>query len=50
MRDAVPEAIEEDVAIRLARLEAKGAAWGAWRRQLVAAEQLVRRRRAASPP
>jgi B12-binding domain/radical SAM domain protein len=45
MRDAVPEAIEEDVAARLARLEAKGAAWGAWRRQVIASEQLVRRRR-----
>jgi B12-binding domain/radical SAM domain protein len=47
MRDAVPEPIEDDVATRLARLEAKGAMWGAWRRQVIAAEQLVRRRRAA---
>ncbi len=44
MRDAVPERIEEDVATRLARLEARGAAWGAWRRQVIAAEQLVRAR------
>lgn len=45
MRDAVPETIEDDVAVRLARLEAKGAAWGAWRRQVIASEALVRRRR-----
>lgn len=43
-RDAVPERIEDDVAAGLARLEARGAAWGQWRRQVVAAERLVRRR------
>ena len=47
MRDAMPEPIEEEVATHLARLEARGAAWGAWRRQVIAGEQLVRRRRAA---
>ncbi|HEX8792241.1 MAG TPA: TIGR04013 family B12-binding domain/radical SAM domain-containing protein [Polyangiaceae bacterium] len=47
MRDAVPEPIEDEVATRLARLEARGAAWGAWRRQVIAGEQLVRRRRAS---
>lgn len=46
-RDAVPEPIENDVAARLARLESKGAAWGPWRRQVIAAERLVARRRAA---
>jgi radical SAM superfamily enzyme YgiQ (UPF0313 family) len=45
MRDAVPETIEDDVARSLARLESKGAAWGQWRRQVVAAERLVRARR-----
>jgi B12-binding domain/radical SAM domain protein len=45
MRDAVPEAIEGDIATGLARLEAKGAAWGQWRRQVIAAEKLVKRRR-----
>jgi len=50
MRDAVPEPIEDDVATRLARMEARGAAWGAWRRQIVAGEQLVRRRTAARRP
>lgn len=48
MRDAVPERIEDEVATQLARLEARGAAWGAWRRQVIAGEQLVRRRRASS--
>jgi len=47
LRDAVPERIEDDVATRLARLEAKGAAWGAWRRQVIAGDRLVRKRRAA---
>jgi radical SAM superfamily enzyme YgiQ (UPF0313 family) len=45
MRDAIPEPIEDEVATRLARLEARGSAWGAWRRQVIAGEQLVRRRR-----
>jgi B12-binding domain/radical SAM domain protein len=44
MRDAVPELIEPEVATELAHLEARGAAWGQWRRQVVAAERLVRRR------
>jgi B12-binding domain/radical SAM domain protein len=44
MRDAAPEAIEPEVAAELARLEARGAAWGQWRRQVIAAERLVRRR------
>jgi B12-binding domain/radical SAM domain protein len=48
MRDAIPEPIEDEVATRLARLEARGAAWGAWRRQVIAGEQLVRRRRLGS--
>lgn len=48
MRDAVPERIEDEVATRLAHLEARGAAWGQWRRQVIAGEQLVRRRRTAS--
>jgi len=48
MRDAIPERIEDEVATRLARLEARGAAWGAWRRQVIAGEQLVRRRRLGS--
>jgi B12-binding domain/radical SAM domain protein len=48
MRDAIPEPIEDEVATRLARLEARGAAWGAWRRQVIAGEELVRRRRLGS--
>jgi hypothetical protein len=46
VRDAIPEPIEDDVATRLAHLEAKGTAWGAWRRQLIAGADLVKKRRA----
>lgn len=45
-----PEPIEDDGGTRLARLEAKGAAWGARKRQVIAGEQLVRRRRALRAP
>jgi B12-binding domain/radical SAM domain protein len=48
MRDAVPETIEDEVARRLSRLEAKGAAWGAWKRQVIAGSELVRKRREAA--
>jgi B12-binding domain/radical SAM domain protein len=47
LRDAVPETIEPDVAREMGRLEARGQMWGQWRRQVVAAGDLVRQRRAA---
>src|SRR5262249_17506722 len=46
LRDAAPEAIEPEIATRLARLEAAGAMHGAWRGQIVLAADLVRRRHA----
>lgn len=50
LRDAAPEPIEEDVARALARLESRGAAWGQWRKQVVAARSLVLRRPKAGAP
>ncbi len=44
-RDAVPEPIEPEIATGLARRAARGAAWGPWRRQVLAADRLVRMRR-----
>lgn len=46
LRDAVPEPIEEGVALAMARLESRGASYGQWRKQVVTAEELVRARRA----
>ncbi len=45
LRDAVPERLEEETMLGMARLESKGGAYGQWRRQLVTAEELVRSRR-----
>src|SRR5262249_14887772 len=45
LRDAVPEPIEDDVRAAVERLEGRGAAYGQWRKQVVAAADLVRRRR-----
>jgi B12-binding domain/radical SAM domain protein len=47
LRDAVPEPIEPDVARVMGQLEARGQMWGQWRRQVIAAGDLVRQRRAA---
>jgi radical SAM superfamily enzyme YgiQ (UPF0313 family) len=44
LRDAEPTAIEDDVAFRMSRLESSGAMHGQWRRQVIAAKDLVRRR------
>jgi B12-binding domain/radical SAM domain protein len=46
LRDAEPTAIEDETALRMARLESRGAAYGQWRRQIVTAADLVRARRA----
>jgi B12-binding domain/radical SAM domain protein len=44
LRDAEPEEIEPEAALRVARLESKGAMYGQWRQQVVAAQELARRR------
>jgi radical SAM superfamily enzyme YgiQ (UPF0313 family) len=41
---AAPEPIEADVAHEMARMESRGALYGQWRHQLVAAADLARRR------
>ena len=46
LRDEVPAEIEPETALRMARLESRGAAYGQWRRQIVTAQDLVRSRRA----
>jgi B12-binding domain/radical SAM domain protein len=45
LRDAEPESIEPETALRMARLESRGAAYGQWRRQVITANDLVRARR-----
>ena len=47
LRDGAPEAIEPSVARAMERLEAKGAMYGQWKRQVITAQELVSRRRAA---
>jgi radical SAM superfamily enzyme YgiQ (UPF0313 family) len=47
LRDAVPEPIEQDVARAMERLESRGVMYGQWKRQLVTARDLVRRRQEA---
>ncbi|HVY46687.1 MAG TPA: TIGR04013 family B12-binding domain/radical SAM domain-containing protein, partial [Minicystis sp.] len=47
-RDAAPEAIEPDVAARIGGLEAASKVRGPWRTQVLAAADLVRRRRASA--
>jgi hypothetical protein len=49
LRDDAPEAIEPETMLRMARLESQGRAYGQWRKQLVTAQDLVRRRRAPRP-
>ncbi len=46
LRDAEPEEIEPETALRMSRLESRGAAYGQWRKQIVTATDLVRARRA----
>jgi B12-binding domain/radical SAM domain protein len=48
LRDASPTEIEPDTALRMSRLESRGAAYGQWRRQIVTAQDLVRARRVPS--
>lgn len=45
LRDAVPEPIEPTTTLAMERLEAKGRAYGQWRKQLVTSADLVRARR-----
>ena len=47
LKDAEPTAIEDGTTAAMQRLESRGAAYGQWRRQVVVAQDLVRRRRAA---
>ena len=47
LRDGVPEPIEPEIARAMERLESRGVMYGQWKRQLVRAQDLVRRRRAA---
>jgi B12-binding domain/radical SAM domain protein len=47
LRDAVPVEIEPDTTRAMERLESQGAMWGQWRRQVIAAKDLVRQRRSA---
>jgi B12-binding domain/radical SAM domain protein len=46
LRDAEPAAIEPETALRMARLESRGAAYGQWRKQVITAADLVRALRA----
>lgn len=45
LRDGVPEPIEPTTTLAMERLEAKGRAYGQWRKQLVTSADLVRARR-----
>lgn len=45
LRDAVPEPIEDETMLAMARLESRGSAYGQWRRQMITARDLVRARR-----
>lgn len=47
-RDAAPTEIEPSTTAAMNRLEASGAMYGQWRRQLVTAQELLSRRRAAA--
>lgn len=46
LRDAEPAAIEPEAALAMARMESSGAMYGQWRKQVIAAADLARRRRA----
>lgn len=48
LRDGAPEPIEPETARAMDRLESRGAMYGQWRRQVVLAEELVRRRLATT--
>jgi B12-binding domain/radical SAM domain protein len=48
LRDGVPEPIEPEAMLAMARLESKGNAYGQWKRQMITAGDLVRQRRSAS--
>jgi B12-binding domain/radical SAM domain protein len=49
LRDAAPSRIEPEVALAMARMEARGAMCGQWRQQVVLATQLAWTRRRSSP-
>lgn len=48
LRDSTPSDVDEDSALAMSRLEAAGAMYGQWRKQVITAKDLVRRR--ARPP
>ncbi|APR87369.1 Hypothetical protein A7982_12718 [Minicystis rosea] len=48
LRDAKPEEIDPEAALWMARLESRGAMYGQWRQQVIAAADLARRRSDAS--
>jgi hypothetical protein len=45
LRDATPAPIDPEAALAMARMESRGAMYGQWRQQVVAADRLSRRRR-----
>jgi hypothetical protein len=47
LRDGAPEPIEPHVARAMERLESRGVMYGQWKRQMLTAQDLVRRRREA---
>jgi B12-binding domain/radical SAM domain protein len=47
LKDGVPEPVEPEIARAMERLESRGVMYGQWKRQLVTAQDLVRRRREA---
>ena len=44
LRDSAPSEVDEDSALAMSRMEAAGAMYGQWRKQVVTARDLVRRR------
>jgi B12-binding domain/radical SAM domain protein len=50
LRDAVPSPIDDETAYAMARMEASGAMYGQWRRQVVSAAALARRRARPATP
>lgn len=50
LRDAVPEQVEPQTMLTMARLESRGQAYGQWKRQMITAGDLVRRRRERRDP
>lgn len=44
LRDSAPSGIDEEAVLAMSRMEARGAMYGQWRRQVITAADLVRRR------